>query len=238
MNIIVCIKQVPAKDAPLAIAGNWRMEASDVPRLLVASLFGMLGYNICSVYGFELLPASIAGLIIGTQPLLIAIFAAVFGREPLTAAALVGIPVAFCGTVLLFWNDLSLAEGDAGLLRGGLLIFLCGVAWGFYVVASKPLILKYGALPVSGLSILIASVPMMMLASSETIATAARMDARQWGAMAFMVEAVPMVLQWPADGAEAATISMNCWKSILPAAWSWRACQMAVPEPKRLPSLP
>ena len=45
-------------------------------------------------------------------------------------------------------------------------------------------------------------------------------------AMAFMVEAVPMVLQWPADGAEAATISMNC------------ACQMAVPEPKRLPSLP
>ena len=23
MNIIVCVKQVPAKDAPLAIAGNW-----------------------------------------------------------------------------------------------------------------------------------------------------------------------------------------------------------------------
>ncbi|HYA96471.1 MAG TPA: electron transfer flavoprotein subunit beta/FixA family protein [Methylomirabilota bacterium] len=27
MNIIVCIKQVPAKDAPLAIAGNWIKEA-------------------------------------------------------------------------------------------------------------------------------------------------------------------------------------------------------------------
>ena len=28
--------------------------------------------------------------------------------------------------------------------------------------------------------------------------------------MAFMVEAVPMVLQWPIEGAEAATMSMNC----------------------------
>ncbi len=27
MNIIVCIKQVPAKDAPLAIAGNWIKES-------------------------------------------------------------------------------------------------------------------------------------------------------------------------------------------------------------------
>jgi len=27
VNIIVCIKQVPAKDAPLAIAGNWIKEA-------------------------------------------------------------------------------------------------------------------------------------------------------------------------------------------------------------------
>src|SRR5260370_40304614 len=27
MNILVCIKQVPAKDAPLAIAGNWIKES-------------------------------------------------------------------------------------------------------------------------------------------------------------------------------------------------------------------
>jgi hypothetical protein len=27
VNIIVCIKQVPAKDAPLSIAGNWIKES-------------------------------------------------------------------------------------------------------------------------------------------------------------------------------------------------------------------
>src|SRR5439155_22690998 len=65
--------------------------------------------------------------------------------------------------------------------------FLSGSAWAFYVVTAKPLILKYGSLPVSGLSISIATIPMLWLASSHTIATAEAMTAAQWGAMAYMV---------------------------------------------------
>src|SRR3982074_2955414 len=52
---------------------------------------------------------------------------------------------------------------------------------------------------------------------------------------AFMVEAVPMVLQWPIEGAVAAAISMNSSAVMRPAAISWRACQIAVPEPARSP---
>ena len=50
-----------------------------------------------------------------------------------------------------------------------------------------------------------------------------------------MVEAVPMVLQWPIDGAVEAAMSINSSASILPAAISSRACQIAVPEPARSP---
>jgi drug/metabolite transporter (DMT)-like permease len=171
----------------LGFAGNWRVCRSDWPRLVLVSLIGMLGYNFGSVYGFELLPASVAGLVIGTQPLLIALFAALIGREPLTPSAILGIVVAFSGTVLLFWDDLSFSGENAELLRGGLLIFLSGSAWAFYVVVAKPLILKYGSLPVSGLSILIATIPMLSLASCETLATAGMMNGAQWGAMIFMV---------------------------------------------------
>src|SRR5205823_1841570 len=135
----------------------------------------------------ELAPASIGGLIIGTQPLLILLLAALIGREPLTPAAAVGVIIAFGGTAVLFWDDLSISSTDAGLLRGGLMIFLSGSAWAFYVVTAKPLILKYGSLPVSGLSISIATIPMLWLASSHTIATAEAMTAAQWGAMAYMV---------------------------------------------------
>ena len=51
----------------------------------------------------------------------------------------------------------------------------------------------------------------------------------------FIELAVPMVLQWPAEGAEAATICMNSSYSISPSASSLRACQTTVPEPASLP---
>src|SRR5450830_464146 len=54
-------------------------------------------------------------------------------------------------------------------------------------------------------------------------------------ASAFMVEAVPMLLQCPAEGAEDVTMSINSPYSIFPAAWSARACQTTVPEPARSP---
>src|ERR1044072_7648893 len=52
-------------------------------------------------------------------------------------------------------------------------------------------------------------------------------------ASAFMVEAVPMVLQWPTDGAEAAAICTNSSWSMRPAASSSRAFHTAMPEPQR-----
>src|SRR6266567_4439652 len=54
-------------------------------------------------------------------------------------------------------------------------------------------------------------------------------------ASAFIVEAVPMVLQWPTDGAEAAAISRNSRLSMRPAASSSRAFQTTVPAPARSP---
>jgi hypothetical protein len=55
-------------------------------------------------------------------------------------------------------------------------------------------------------------------------------------AIAFIELAVPMVLQWPTDGAEAQVISRNWSLSISPLASSWRACQTIMPEPASAPS--
>src|SRR4029078_11132821 len=51
----------------------------------------------------------------------------------------------------------------------------------------------------------------------------------------FIVDAVPIVLQCPADGADEATNSMNSSPLISPAARSSRAFQTIVPEPVRSP---
>ena len=58
-------------------------------------------------------------------------------------------------------------------------------------------------------------------------------------AMAFMVIAVPIGLQWPTEGAESATRAIISSSSISPAARARRERQSTVPEPTRsLPTQP
>ena len=147
----------------------------------------MLGYNLGSVYGFELVPAGMGGLIIGTQPLLIAFIAAWVSREAIAPATFAGLLVAFAGTALLFWSDLAIGEEAGELLRGAIYIFLSGAFWALYVVLAKPLIEKHGAYRIAALSIIIATVPMLALASPATFRTLATMSARTWAEMLFMV---------------------------------------------------
>jgi drug/metabolite transporter (DMT)-like permease len=192
----------------LFILGSYRIAAADWPRLLAMSWIGMLGYNLGSTFGFEHVPAGIGGLIIGTQPLLIALLAALLARERLTTATLIGLAVAFVGTALLFWNDLSAADESSPLLKGALLIFLSGVAWAVYVVLAKPLIQTYGAYPVSAISIALATVPMLFMASADTIATVKAMDWRDWGNMFYLAVISTLI----------ATITWNFGASRLPSA--------------------
>src|SRR5215204_5698676 len=51
----------------------------------------------------------------------------------------------------------------------------------------------------------------------------------------FIVVAVPIVLQWPDEGAEEATISIYSGQPISPADLSFFASHLIVPEPARAP---
>ena len=165
----------------LAFLGGWRIAARDWPRLLVVSWVGMLGYNLGSTFGFEHVPAGIGGLVIGTQPLLIALLAALIAHERMTPATILGLIVAFIGTGMLFWNDLASAAEGSPLLWGGFLIFMSGLAWAVYVVLAKPLIQTYGAYPVSAISIALATLPMLLMASGETVDVVERDDLGRLG---------------------------------------------------------
>ena len=167
--------------ASLAVFGGWRIDRQDWPRLLVISLIGMIGYNLGSAFGFAHVSAGIGSLIIGTQPLLIALTASLIARERLTIASLVGLPIGFLGVVLLVWRDLSVSTDSAGFLTGCAMIFLSGLAWAIYVVVSKPLIQKYGSYSISALSLAICSAVLVpMLARPSTLETVAAMSARSW----------------------------------------------------------
>ena len=192
--------------ACLAIFGGWRIDRADWPRLLVISLIGMIGYNIGSAFGFAHVSAGIGSLIIGTQPLLIALMGSLIASERLTLAALIGLPVGFLGVVLLVWQDLGVSGDAQGFLLGSALIFLSGLAWAVYVVVSKPLIQKYGSFSISAMSLTLCSVVMVpMLARASTLDTLAAMSVRSWLELGYIAILSTMV----------ASIS-----------WNWAAARM------------
>lgn len=174
----------------LAFTGGWRIATADWPRLLVISFIGMLGYNLGSAFGFERASASLGSLVIGTQPLIIALIAMALVGERLTAAAVTGLGVALCGVVLLFLPDLMAERLSRDSLTGAALIFFSGVAWGFYVVLSRPLIRSYGAFNISALSLALVTLPLTfvlpLIAGTDPIATLEAMTLRNWLEMAFM----------------------------------------------------
>jgi drug/metabolite transporter (DMT)-like permease len=182
----------------LLMAGNARIDRADWPRLLVISLIGMLGYNLGSMFGFEHAPAGIGGLIYSTQPLLIILLAAILLREHLSATAILGIIIAGIGTILLFWRDAGQSSATGSAVYGGGLLFLACMAWAVYSVVSRPLLARYGVLPVTAWSIIIATFPMYLLADTSTVTALTTMNARQWAELMFLavLSTVIATLTW------------------------------------------
>ena len=193
----------------LVIFGGWRFETKDLPRLATISFIGMLGYNLGSAFGFELINAGTGSLIIGTQPLLIALLGAMLERERLTPAAIIGLAVGLVGTIFLVWKDLGVSGEPVDYLTGCFFIFASGACWALYAVTSKPLIRKYGAFPITALSIIAASLAMLALfGRPSTLGTLQAMSPRSWMEMAYLVVMVTF----------AATITWNFGAGRLPAA--------------------
>ncbi len=148
----------------------------------------MVVYNLGSAFGFERISAGIGSLIIGTQPLLIALFGAVIAKERLGSAAIAGLVVAFAGTAILVSGDLALAGNGWNFAIGCAMVFTSGIGWAIYVVVSKPLVQKYGSFNISALSIIIATGLMLaMLARPSTLDTLTAMTMKSWLDMAYIV---------------------------------------------------
>lgn len=180
--------------ASLLAFGGWRIERADWPRLLVISLIGMMGYNLGSAFGFAYVTAGIGSLIIGTQPLLIALMGTLIARERLGVTAILGLIIGFLGVVLLVWRDLAITADSWSFLAGCAMIFLSGTAWAVYVVVSKPLILKYGSYSISAMSISLCSLVMVpMLARPSTLTTLADMSVRSWAELGYIAIISTMV---------------------------------------------
>ncbi len=157
----------------LAFGPGFHLPGKDWPKLVFLSLVGMLGYYICSVFGFAYAPAGLATLVFSIQPLMIAIVASLVGTEKLTAPIMIGLLVSLAGTAILIFDDPeSYALSDnATIIRGVAFMFTSCIAWTIYVIFTRPLLQQHGAVKITGLSCLIIAVPLLPFFNGKTIST-------------------------------------------------------------------
>jgi len=72
-----------------------------VPRLIVAGLLGMVGYNLPVTIGLQWVPASTAGLVLASEPVWLLLLAAAFLGERVSRRSWAGAAVALAGVAVL-----------------------------------------------------------------------------------------------------------------------------------------
>jgi drug/metabolite transporter (DMT)-like permease len=223
----------------LTVTRNWRFDSADWPRILLAAATGVFGYNVANVFGYETTSASLGVIIIGGEPAMIAVLAALILGEPLRRPVLAGFALAMVGTILLLagenvgtWTGLRgapvvLAVPPAADLKGPLLILLSAFCWSLFVVIIKPLLVKYGTIKASALNGVVGTPMIMLLARHQTLEVAASLTNVQWAYILFLavLGTVASIFLWNYGVRHVSAASAGAFIYALPAA----SVSLAVP---------
>lgn len=121
----------------------------DVPLLFLVGCLGVSIYHTALNYGEVTVSAGAASLFIASGPVFTALLATTFLGERLRSWGWIGIGVSFSGVALVAMGE----GGGFGFDPRALLVLLSAVSASFYFVAQKPLLAKYGPLPVAAYAI-------------------------------------------------------------------------------------
>jgi drug/metabolite transporter (DMT)-like permease len=123
-----------------------KFELKDMPRLLIISFANVPLYHLSLNYGETSVSAGLAGLLVSVGPILIVLLSRASLKEKIGRKLSISLIVATSGAVILSIQQIT---GPSGSLLGIFEILLTALAYALFAVLAKPLIGKYGALPIA-----------------------------------------------------------------------------------------
>jgi drug/metabolite transporter (DMT)-like permease len=134
---------------------------------------GILGnaiYQIVFIYGINWTRAGNTSLILASTPIFVTLFSVMMGHDKVSSKMWIGILASFAGVALVtFGSSESIGIGGT-TLKGDLTILLGAVLWSTYLVASAPLVKRYGAIATSAATLWVGT-PVMVLCSVPAMLT-------------------------------------------------------------------
>ena len=160
---------------------------SDYRTLFILGL-GVLGNHLLILIGLKYVSGAVAGVIIGSAPVVTALLSSLFIQDVPLRAVLTGSLLSFLGVGLVSVAGFQ-AAGDQPLI-GGSLVFLGVVSWALYSIGSRTIMERLSPLTVNWTTLMVATVlqvPLlwtdqkMLQAGVSSVATA------DWLALGYLI---------------------------------------------------
>jgi len=116
------------------------IHSRQIVTVVLVGLTGVFAYNILFFKGLQLIEAGRAALIIAMNPILIALFSALFFKEKLGIIRLVGIIISITGAIVVISRGDIASFFNEGLGIGEILIFGCVASWVAFSLIGKTIV--------------------------------------------------------------------------------------------------
>jgi len=131
------------------------------PALIGLGLLGNTVYQVLFIYGINWTLAGNAALMLATTPMFTTVLSMAFRQEKIATMALAGVALSFLGIALVVWGGTQAVAFSADTVRGDLTTLAAAFAWSSYTVGSAPLVRRYGALPVTAVTMWIGALVLL-----------------------------------------------------------------------------
>lgn len=138
-----------------------KLERKDLIRLMALGALANCLYQIAFIEGINLTRAGNTALIMGATPVFTTLLSAWRGHERLGRRSILGVAASFLGVSLIILSS-HRPIGFRGTFIGDLLIFSCTLLWPMYTVGLRSLIVKYGYLECTRLTMISGTVPLVV----------------------------------------------------------------------------
>ena len=140
----------------------------DLPRFVAAGVIGHTLHVGIVTWGIDLSTAFSSSLVLTSGPLFTLLILAALGVEKLRARQLAGTLVAFAGIVVFLSDKFVSGLARAGI--GDLVLIFAASLFSLYTVTAKPLVARYGPLPVLAYTLLFGAPPLLAVTAPAFIA--------------------------------------------------------------------
>ncbi|MBI3803727.1 MAG: DMT family transporter [Nitrospirae bacterium] len=169
-----------------------RFDRKEFPLLFLLAFLSMIGNQLSNYYGLRTIPASEAGIIMGSTPVLTVLLSSLLfrgpsrgpSREPLTRRRTVGCLLSFTGVVLVVAR---LPRGETiASWQGDLLVCLGVLSWVLYTLLARLILKNHSSLALTMATFSIGTLMVLPFALWESAQQNPIPDSA-WGALAYLI---------------------------------------------------